>query len=600
MKVRQLFGTLRGRIFAALLAISLVPIAVLGGQGYHCAMQAVDELARKHLLAVADARSTAVTNWLDERARSIETLASLPTTVDLVVNVTQTENTDLRETARELLESFQLKNPSFGDITLYNLDWTAITQTADAAHTEDTLADPELRRSVKQSLRPVFGVAHGHMDEDVGLHVACSIAEPGGQVIAFLAANLEFTDSLTPVLQDRNGLYRTGKVFIVSEDLNVLTAPFPGEGTAFKGLNVSAREHAHGEEKPQAVAAYIDYKGNSVLGATIPVGIEGWRLVTEIDRKEAMAWLHILLVRSVATGLVTCIVVVVIAVWISRLVGKPLKRLVQISHRIRAGHVEERLEQMDVAEAEEVRKAFNAMLDELREKQAEIVRTATLAYVGELTSSIVHEMRNPLSSIKMNLQALCKAVEGDNRYEELGEIALQQTSRVERMLTDLLNFGKPVKLRYQPIAFKELAKATMEVVSDSVARKQVQADFDDRLGGVKLHVDKEQMCRALTNLVSNAVEAVPQGGRVSLAAKHVPGSSNEIEVAVLDSGPGLSEEALQRAFRPFFTTKVEGTGLGLPNVKKIVELHGGVISVENCEEGGAAFRIRLPAKCSNP
>ncbi len=600
--MKKLFGTLRSRIFVALLIISMVPIAALGIQGYHCAMQAVVELAQKHLLAVADARRTVVEGWLEERTRSIETLGALPTTRDLLL---RSEAGDAASQSRiqELLDTFQRSNPFFEGVSLYKRDWTLIARTEDPVHNEQTPSDAAFRTSVEKAGKPFLSAVHKHLSGDIGLHVGFPVRASDERAIGFLVGNINLTKSLTPLLQERAGLYRTGKVYIVSNDMDVLTQPTPGEQVAVLKREGRSEGYGHMAMQSEGVSNYRDYRGNLVLGADIPIGFHslsgfdkllGWRLIAEIDSDEALGWLRVLLIRASATGLVTCMVVLVIAAWISRLVGKPLRELMRVAFRIRAGHTDERLEQMDVAEAEEVRQAFNAMLDELRQKQDELVKTATLAYVGELTSSTVHEMRNPLSSIKMNLQALSRAVDQNGRYKELGEIALEQTRRLEQMLTDLLNFGRPVKLATESLPFGELAQATLEVTAEAAVRNQVTIDVENHLDGLLLRIDKEQMCRALTNLVSNAIDAMPSGGRVLVTATE---HSGEVELSVQDTGPGLSSEALQRALQPFYTTKPNGTGLGLPNVKKIVELHGGKLLVENRPGGGAIFRLVLPAKC---
>jgi HAMP domain-containing protein len=384
------FGTLRTRIFAALFAISLVPIAVLGIQGYHCSMQAVSELAQNHLAAMADARAAAVTNWLQERTRSVVTLASLPTTL-----------------TGDTLDSFRAANADFQFVAIYDTQWNLIARTKGASG-DETFVDTVFRSNMEKTGASFLNALSSQAGE-TDLALGCPVRGANGQSSGFLVARLDFAGSLTPTLQDRKGLYNSGKVFLVSHDGQVLTQPLPGEQMAvWKRGGGSSAGHHMADSLTTGVTTYEDDKGHIVLGTIIPVSVDGWHLVAEIDRDEAMGWLRILLIRAAVTGLVTCVLVVGIAAWISRLVGKPLRELMRVASRIRAGHTEERLSQMDVVEAEEVRQAFNAMLDELHEKQDELVKTATLAYVGELTSSTVHEMRNPLSSIKMNLQALSR------------------------------------------------------------------------------------------------------------------------------------------------------------------------------------------------
>ncbi|MBI5094827.1 MAG: HAMP domain-containing histidine kinase, partial [Candidatus Hydrogenedentes bacterium] len=214
---------------------------------------------------------------------------------------------------------------------------------------------------------------------------------------------------------------------------------------------------------------------------------------------------------------------------------------------------------------------------------------------GELSSSVVHEMRNPLSSIKMNLQALRRKTQGDPDYEELAEIAAAQAQRVETMLDDLLQYGRPVELNPQPTSFRELTEPALAVVADKAREKNVRVELKDELGNARLSVDREQMCRAMTNLLANAIQAVAPGQTVYvIGTRRNDAGPAHAQLEVRDTGPGLSPEALDRAFKPFFTSKPNGTGLGLANVKKIIELHRGAVSASNRPEGGAAITLLIP------
>ena len=243
-----------------------------------------------------------------------------------------------------------------------------------------------------------------------------------------------------------------------------------------------------------------------------------------------------------------------------------------------------------------MRQAFNQMLDELSDVQKRLVQTATLATVGELSSSIVHEMRNPLSSIKINLQALHKKVEGDANHEELAQIASQQVGRLEEMLRDLLQYGRPVEFRTVSTPFSKVYKETLNVIGDMAESKKVRIDLEDLLGSARLSVDPELVCRALTNLAANAIQAAPPGGLVTVRVSADPAGAGQVIIEVIDNGSGLSPQALRGVFKPFFTTRKDGTGLGLANVKKIVELHGGTVSAYNRPENGAVFTVTLPSR----
>jgi signal transduction histidine kinase len=234
------------------------------------------------------------------------------------------------------------------------------------------------------------------------------------------------------------------------------------------------------------------------------------------------------------------------------------------------------------------------MLDEMRTQQDFVARTTALASMGEITSSIVHEMRNPLSSVKMNLQALSRSLEPGDPNTEAAEIASNQISRIENMLTDLLQFGRPVSIRKTAIPFEELVRMSLNVAADMTQEKGICSEVESVLDDSTLFIDKEQMCRALSNLVINAIQASPPQSVIRITLRPSLHGERFVDIEVSDSGTGLTEMAARKVFQPFFTTKPGGTGLGLANVKKIVELHGGSVSASNGETCGASFRIILP------
>ena len=162
------------------------------------------------------------------------------------------------------------------------------------------------------------------------------------------------------------------------------------------------------------------------------------------------------------------------------------------------------------------------------------------------------------------------------------------------MLDDLLQYGRPIDVKPEPVSFGDLMASVSTVIAEQARAKQVTIKAHDELLKAKLKVDPEHLCRALTNLVVNAIQAAPMGGVVSVRARKDALWGHSASIEVSDSGSGLSDEAKERVFSPFFTTKESGTGLGLANVKKIVELHGGTVTAANANGGGAVFSIKLP------
>jgi len=243
------------------------------------------------------------------------------------------------------------------------------------------------------------------------------------------------------------------------------------------------------------------------------------------------------------------------------------------------------------------RKKAEAMLRKIEVERA-LAKTASLAAIGELTSSIAHEMRNPLSSIKMNIKTIQQKLDTEDPiFAELTEITCQQSMRLETMLNDLLSYGKPLQLNLSRSNFPVLMQETLIAVAQEKKNRGVVLEINNSLSDdLALLVDVELFIRAFSNLVLNAIQWSPQDGTVQITARtsRLGDQVKQAVIQVRDNGPGINPEKIGRLFQPFFTTREGGTGLGLANVRKIIEYHGGTVTGENSPAGGAVFTIFLP------
>ncbi|NQT16879.1 MAG: GHKL domain-containing protein, partial [Planctomycetes bacterium] len=272
------------------------------------------------------------------------------------------------------------------------------------------------------------------------------------------------------------------------------------------------------------------------------------------------------------------------------------RALADVARRVAAGHHEERVGRQAGVEATDVASAFNSMLETLAESRRQLANAAALAAVGQLSSSIVHEMRNPLSSIKLNLTALRQRVTDDPPHAELADIAIAQAGRVERMLNDLLEYGKPLELEPGPVSLTLIIDEALAMMASSGTEKNLsfETETDCERPAVSALVDRESVLRALGNLLLNAIQASPCGGTITIAVAADVRHGSRVLLKIHDQGPGIRKDLIDKIMEPFFTTREQGTGLGLANVRKIVECHGGTISAANAPQGGAEFTVSLP------
>jgi two-component system sensor histidine kinase HydH len=231
-------------------------------------------------------------------------------------------------------------------------------------------------------------------------------------------------------------------------------------------------------------------------------------------------------------------------------------------------------------------------LREVRALREEIARREKLAALGSLAAGIAHEIRNPLSSIKGYATYFGGKFAAGSEEKQASEILIGEVDRLNRVITQLLEFARPGELRRRPVDPSALAGKALGLVAREAEKKGVRLIFEGGTARAELTLDPDRLTQALLNLYLNAVEATDPGGEVRVAVAAAADGGARIRVA--DTGRGIPEADLAQVFNPYFTTKAAGTGLGLAIVHKIVEGHGGMIEVESAVGRGAVFTVTLP------
>lgn len=229
-------------------------------------------------------------------------------------------------------------------------------------------------------------------------------------------------------------------------------------------------------------------------------------------------------------------------------------------------------------------------LTQIKKLETEIKQKEKWAAIGELSSNIAHEIRNPLASLKGSIEMLKENSVPQNYKERLMEIALNEMDRLNRIITDFLTYSRPTPPEFKKFDLHELLDETIELLRNVEQNKEsvsIRKDYD---GVVEVNADPKKMRQVFWNLGINSVEAMPEGGELVVSTRNTGGS---IEITFQDNGMGIDRENVEKIFYPFFTTKEQGTGLGLAIAYRIVEEHGGRITVESSPGIGTTFRIIL-------
>lgn len=239
-------------------------------------------------------------------------------------------------------------------------------------------------------------------------------------------------------------------------------------------------------------------------------------------------------------------------------------------------------------------------LTQLRELEEEMRRKEWLATLGEMSAGMAHEIRNPLGALAGAMQMLRKDMLTDETSRRLMDIAMREASRLDAIITAFLQYARPPALQLKEVDLNKLLAETVDLIAhEARARKGIAVATSLSDETLMVHVDPDQMKQVWWNLAVNAFDAMPRGGRLTIATgrRHVHLGSRKadiVEIAFHDSGVGIPKEHLEKIFLPFFTTKRHGSGLGLAAVHRIVDLHSGWIKVDSREQEGTSVIVCLP------
>jgi PAS domain S-box-containing protein len=219
-----------------------------------------------------------------------------------------------------------------------------------------------------------------------------------------------------------------------------------------------------------------------------------------------------------------------------------------------------------------------------------------MADIGRMTTSLSHEIRNPLSAVQMNLQILRKNPLLQGNDQKRVDISVREVKRLEKILQELLDFAKPIRLHVKKVSLNELLLSSIELLEMKLEAENIILKTDLDPNTPLMHIDGQLLVQAVLNLLINAVEASTAGKKIHLRSQYDRELGEMVEIMVSDEGPGIPENIIAEIFKPFFTTKVRGTGLGLNNVKRIAEAHMGRVEVRNTFPYGTCFTILLPVQ----
>ncbi len=608
MRLYKNIFALKTKLVILFLLLALAPLTVVGVFSIKTTESLIQNMLLQQLENIAKDKAAILERWLEERKQDMRVIAGTslirsmePALIDPYLRLIQShygvynDITILTNQNKPLLST----NNSYSDQDAAILN---------AGTGESLVLSPityiaEERESTFRIAAPVF---------DNNVHIGTVIGTVGTHNIINIILQVSLGETGECYLVDRNG------TFLAHKEPRRILAENISQSESFKNIF----------ESRDRKKSYSDYRNIEVLGTSGKIGDTDWYIVVEQDRDEAFKSMDILK-RLIYVMIFLAITSALVLTWvISYHVIRPVRKLsnsaknlamtdfnsemIQTNRRDEIGILYRAFQEM-AQEIQDRHKSleqqFNMKAAELKEtdqtlKQVKLIaeRSEKFAALGRLGAAVAHEIRTPLTSLKLFLESIQGEIEISPEYTEDFVIAMGQISRIEIAINRLLDYTKPKDMVFSKIAVADLISNIVSLIRPLANRQECVIEIDMMNDLPEIDGDKRLLEEALINVFINALEAMHEKGSIKVSAKteminmedtrNIPVSVVRIDIA--DRGPGISREDMDFIFDPFFTTKSAGTGLGLPMVFNTVKRHKGEIRVKNQEEGGAVISLFLP------
>ena len=371
----------------------------------------------------------------------------------------------------------------------------------------------------------------------------------------------------------------------------------PDSGEHYQALVDDARSNARNAE---GVVYPTSRSEDSMSVTAIPLkGMEGDVLavlvVANARRNMVEVQRHI---RDIAYGIagLGIIFAVLASLWIAARISRPIEELARAAAQVAGGDWETRVDIRTMDEVGALARSFNNMTRQLAEQRDRLVQTERVAAWRELARRLAHELKNPLMPLQITVENMVRAKKLPKK--QFDEVFKESTATLEAEIENLKtivgrfsDFSKLPKPQALEMDAREAVRRVVKLYGPALEEKHIELGTAISAEPLPILGDSELLHRALSNLVLNAMDAMPEGGTLTVSATR---AREMVRISVADTGAGLTPEECERLFTPYYTTKQHGTGLGLAIVQSVIADHNGTIAVENVEGGGARFVIGLP------
>jgi signal transduction histidine kinase len=601
--------SLRAKLMLLFFIFFFVPYALLTYFSISMSRGMMKKTTMDHLQNLVEVKETSIEQWIKERVGDGKTIAESQEIKSLDPKQIEPFLSLVNHIDRTYLELWilnlkgQIVSGDLSKTSYQKGDWFQRTIEEGTFISRPTLQP--------QTLQPAIAISF-------------SIKDAKGGPIGVLNKLVDLTYISELISESKLG--ETGKLFIVDPQgefvLHDKLVELLKKGTS----KVSYFEKI--QPKPTYIGVYKDYTGKEVLGSWKWIPNLRCYLIAEQDTKEAFYQIGLLVKKAFIIFIISTLLILGTSYWVIGRVTVPIKGLSETVTSFADGHFWKTVSSSREDEIGKLIAGFNVMAEKLKkaytklegrveasnkeleiayqmlkQRQEQLIQSEKMAALGQLSAGIAHEIRNPLTSIKIFIQSLEKEIDLDENQKEDFRIIMKEIDRINENITRFLNFARPEEPLFQAISVSALVKETVNLLAAKLKNSGIRLDISLSDEYPPVAGDSKQLAQVVLNLLLNAVEAMPQGGTltISSAVKVNPDNRQEfLQLVIKDTGHGIPEKDRPYLFDPFFTTKAGGTGLGLSIVYSIIQKHNGRIEVESDLGKGSSFILSLPIQKERP
>lgn len=637
---RNIFRSIKVQLICYICLLTTIPLLFVCIVEYYSGKRAIEQRVIEQLTSIADLKKRELNNWLEERltdtsviARN-KVLAAAATSLlqqrrrfESVHQLTKAENA--RINYNRVLENLHALKQFYKHYNIISIIDGANGEVVISTYPDIVGKTLSSFNSYIDSLeKKEVAVKDIYTSELIGQNCMtyfCPVCltdpftlESSNVIIGVILLDVDVKNSIEPLIRDWPGMGNTGETFLVrreGDNIIYLNDLRHKEGAALKFTNsihasqdVPSILSSGGKE---GIKKSLDYRDIRVLSAYRHIPILNWGLVAKQDLTEAFAPVVKLKNHVIILIFVCIIIVIAIGVSFANRITQPILQLAQGAKSIASGNLDHRISVVSQNEVGILAGEFNQMAAKLKEsysnleqkveeRTSQLLRAERLAAVGELAAEVAHEINNPLGGLRNFASMLENEPENVSQTKKYATLMLEGLKRVEMIVKRLLTFSRPYTLHIAENNINTILNSSLEFIEHRIEPGHVliQKELNDSLPPV--FVDADHISQSLINIMVNALESMPNGGKLTIKTDNCKKHAECVTVCISDTGCGISDGIVDKIFDPFFTTKnkegEKGLGMGLAISKRIIEDHHGEISVESKMGQGTTFSVCLPCR----